>query len=709
LSPPRKTSRKRRLAEGVAPLTSRSAWRADGAVAPFGAAWLPELTAWNFALYAHHATAVTLLLYGDDPVTPVAELPLAWRTNRTGRVWHRSVRADDAPGARYYAYKVDGPEGSGNRFDAAKILLDPYAPAVYFPPGFSRDAAMRPGSNAGKAPLGVLPTARVAFEWEDDRAPHHDGDLVVYELHVRHFTMRSNSGVPEGARGTFAGVVAKIPYLVDLGVTAVELMPIFQCDPQEGSHWGYMPLHLFSPHQAYAGVADPLAAFDEFRAMVKALHAAGIEVILDVVYNHTTEVGMGGPTYSLRGIDNGTYYQLDPGTWAYRDDAGTGNVLRCAHPQVRALILDSMRFWTREGHVDGFRFDLASIFTRRDDGTIDLDAPSIISEMSNDPSFANVRLIAEPWDMAAYQLGRSFPGIAWAQWNGRFRDDVRRFVKGDPASVAPLMTRLYGSDDLFPDRPPDAYRPWQSVNFMTCHDGFVLYDLVAYDRKHNEANGDGNSDGPDDNRSWNCGVEGEVQVPSAVQELRIRQAKNFLTLLMLANGTPMFRAGDEFLHTQRGNNNPYNQDNEITWLDWDRLIDHADVHRFVRGLIAFRKANPALARNQFWHDDARWHGVGAAPDLTWSSHTLALCVHGSAVGPTDIYAMMNAYWEPLTFRVQEGPAEEWRRVIDTGLPSPDDLAEGTAAPALSSLDYVVGPRSIVVLTRSRAGGQGGVV
>ena len=673
----------------------QSAWDVNGTVAPLGATWLPAVDAWNFALYGHHATAVTLLLYAEDPATPVVEVPLSWLANRTGRIWHCRVHARQAPGARWYAYRVDGATGDGNRFDRDKILLDPYATAVYFPPHFSRTAAQHTGSNAGRAPLGVLPAARQSFDWGDDRRPRHGGDLVIYELHVRQFTQHASSGVTDVVRGTFAGVVAKIPYLVDLGITAVELMPVYQCDPQEGSQWGYMPLHFFSPEQRYA--SDHAAPFDEFRSMVKALHAAGVEVILDVVYNHTTEAGDGGPTYGYRGIDNGTYYLLDPQNWTYRNDTGTGNVIRCAHPQTRSLVLDSMRFWVREGHVDGFRFDLASIFTRRDDGSLDLDAPSLISEMSNDPTFQNVRLIAEPWDLATYQLGRSFPGISWAQWNGRFRDDVRSFVKSDPGLVGQVMTRLYGSNDLFPDDPPNAYRPWQSVNFVTCHDGFTLYDLVAYDQKHNEVNGEANRDGTDDNHSWNCGVEGDTGVPDDVRALRVRQAKNFFTLLLLANGTPMFRAGDEFLQTQGGNNNPYALD-EPTWLDWNRLDEFADVHRFVRGLIAFRRKSGVIARNGFWRGDVRWYGVSGAPDLSWNSHAFAFCLHNES-GP-QLYAMVNAFWEPLTFALQEGSPAMWQVFVDTSLEAPHDLVGDSSAPALDSASCVVGARSVVVLTRT---------
>jgi isoamylase len=513
----------------------------------------------------------------------------------------------------------------------------------------------------------------------------------------------SDSSVPPARRGTFAGVVDKIPYLKDLGVTVVELMPVFQCDPQEGSSWGYMPLHFFSPHDRYASARDPRARMDEFRAMVKALHQADIEVVLDVVFNHTTEGGDGGPTYSYRGIDNSTYYLLDADMTSYRNDAGTGNVLRAAHPVARKLIMDSMRFWVREAHVDGFRFDLATILTRDQDGNVNLQDPAIIDDISNDPALSTVRLIAEAWDPGAYELGHLFPGRTWLQWNGRYRDDVRGFVKGDAGTVGSLMRRLYGSDDLFQDGPVDVYRPFQSVNFVTCHDGFCLYDLVAYDRKHNEVNGHGNTDGTDDNRSWNCGFEGDPAPPD-VMALRKRQARNFAALLLLSNGTPMFCAGDEFLRTQGGNNNPYNQDNERTWIDWSRLDEHRDVFRFFQGLIAFRKAHRLVGHDRFWRERVSWYGVGAAPDLSTDSHSLAFCLHGDVRtgDPTltapepDLYVMINAWWRDLTFRIQE-PETPWLRVIDTARESPDDYVPPDRREPMTGPDYVVKARSVVVL------------
>jgi glycogen operon protein len=550
----------------------------EGAPAPLGATWLATERAYNFALYSRHATGVTLLAYHqDDPATPVYQYRLDPRLNKTGRVWHCSMPIEWLAGATLYAYRVEGPYWPeiGHRFDPGKVLLDPYARSVFFPPGYSRDAARRPDPTDGYAPLGVLPTPRHPFDWGDDPRPRHTHDTVVYELHVKGFTARANSGVGPDKRGTFAGLVEKIPYLQELGVTAVELLPIHQFDPQEGSYWGYMTLNFFAPHYHYAA-AEPV---EEFQALVKAFHAAGIEVWLDVVYNHTSEGDERGPTYSYRGIDNYSYYLLAGDDQHYANDTGTGNTLRCGHPAVRGLVMESLHHWAGAMHVDGFRFDLASILTRTQDGLLNLLDPPLIAEISEFGYKADVTLVAEAWDIASYQLGRSFPGQVWRQWNGKFRDDIRAFVKGDTGMVGALMQRLYGSDDLFPDDLFETYRPFQSVNFVTAHDGFCLYDLVSYNQKHNEANGNGNNDGADYNLSWNCGWEGDFNAPEAVMALRKRQIKNFFTLLMLANGTPMFCAGDEFMNTQRGNNNPYNQDNETSWLAWDRLEQNRDMFR----------------------------------------------------------------------------------------------------------------------------------
>jgi glycogen operon protein len=671
----------------------------EGTPSPLGVTWIEDEAAYNFALYSKYATSVTLLLYAELGLsTPTYEYRLDPLANKSGRIWHCRFRKATIPDARYYAYQVIGPNQpeQGQRFDSRKVLLDPYARYICFPTHFSREAASKPGPNAGRAPLGLIAT-KPNDRREDDEPVLHTSDLVIYELHVRGFTRRSNSGVEPTHRGTFLGGVEKIPYLQELGITAVELLPVMQQDPQEGSYWGYMPLNFFSPHHEYASTDKPFDAVDEFRAMVKALHAADIEVIIDVVYNHTAEGNENGPTYSYRGVDNTTYYLLDENRRQYRNDSGTGNTLNCGNPYVRKMILDSVRFWRQEMHVDGFRFDLASIFTRNEDGSINLTDPPVIAEIGAAPELEKIRLIAEAWDPASYQLGRRFPGISWLQWNGQFRDDVRAFVRGDAGMIPRLMSRLYGSCDLFPDDPMNSYRPYQSVNFVTCHDGFCLYDLVSYNQKHNEANGHHNADGTDCNLSWNCGWEGDEGVSPNVLALRKRQIKNFCTLLFLSNGTPMFCAGDEFMNTQRGNNNPYNQDNKTTWLDWDLLRQNGDVFRFFKNMISFRKAHPSISRSRFWREDVRWYGPAGATDLSHHSHCLAFYLDGRAQDDADLYVMINGSSKELTFTIQQGRVGDWKQVIDTKEEAPMDFHE--AGVQWNSRERVVESRSIVVLIR----------
>jgi glycogen operon protein len=688
--------------KSIGPQRSVEPWeRAEGSPATLGATWVESEQAWNFALFSRHATRVTLLLYREDDLArPVLQLPLDPVKNKTGPIWHCFLPKSAAPRALYYAWRVDGPRdpAHGHRFDPQKVLLDPFVAVVHFPKEFSRAAAARPGPNDGRAPLGVLPGPEEAFDWGDSAPPRHSHDTIVYELHVKGFTARANSGVAPEKRGTFLGLIDKLPYLKELGVTVVELLPVQQFDPQEGNYWGYMTLNFFAPHQAYA-VSEPRR---EFRQMVRAFHEAGLEVWLDVVYNHTAEGDQQGPTYSLRGVDNTSYYLVQPDGF-YRNDSGCGNTTRCAHPMMRVLVLRSLRFWAEQMGVDGFRFDLASVFARDTHGNVDTDQPALIHEIGATAAQLGVRLVAEAWDIGAYLLGRSFPGLTWRQWNGGFRDDLRTFVKGHAGKVGALMARLYGSDDLFPDRPGDVYHPYQSVNFLTAHDGFCLYDLVAYNHKHNEANGHHNTDGCDNNLSWNCGWEGDDQAPAEVLALRRRQVKNFCALLMLANGTPMFCAGDEFLNTQRGNNNPYNQDNETTWLDWEKLAQNQEIFRFFKGMIRFRKSRRAVGRSRFWREDVRWYGATDDADLSYESRQLAYRLSGAQFEEEDLYVMINAHEGAVRFHIQEGQAGDWQRVVDTSLASPQDVAEpGTGLP-LSSLDYEVGPRSVVVLTRR---GQG---
>ena len=674
----------------------------EGSSYPLGVHYIPEEDAYNFALYSKTASTVTLLLYAPDEYSqPVAQYTLHPYKNKSQRTWHCRLKKAELRGAVFYAYQVEGTLGDDpsywHRFDSNKILCDPYAREIYFPLSFSRAAAIEIGSNAGKAPLGCLPIEQHAFNWEGDKPVRHAHDLVIYEMHVRGFTQHASSGIAENKRGTFAGVIEKIPYLKELGITAVELMPVHQFDPDEKNYWGYMTLNFFAPHHAYSSLKNAGGAVHEFKTMVKALHKAGIEVILDVVYNHTTEGGMHNPCYSFKGIDNSAYYLLnhnaaDP----YENFSGTGNTLRTDHPTVQALNMDSLRYWVQEMHVDGFRFDLASVFTRRSDGTIG-ESP-VFAHIAADPELNGVRLIAEPWDArGVYQLGRAFPGMEWFQWNGQYRDDVRQFVKSDAGMVAPLIRRLYGSDDLFPDIPFHACRPYQSVNFVTAHDGFTLYDLLAYSRKYNEANGHQNTDGHEPNYSWNCGWEGDEGVPQEVMNLRLRQAKNFMTLLLLSNGTPMFLAGDEFLQTQKGNNNPYNQDNETSWLNWNQLQEMKDHFDFVKKLIDFRKNHPTISRSRFWREQVRWYGSKGSLDVSHESRSFAYFLAKASEDDVDLYVMINAHWEGMEFDFMEpGP---WKRVINTFLAPPDDFLTD-AGEVIDQATFFVGSRSVAVFMRN---------
>lgn len=674
----------------------------EGLPLPLGATWIEEEQAFNFAVYAEHAETVKLFLYSaEDLAQPLLSFQFDSVHNKSGRVWHCRIPLSQMHAARYYAYSVSGPSINGlPRCDHEKLLVDPYATSVFFPSKFDRKLAMVAGSNAGKGALAILPSHRVDFDWEGDDAPRPESNAIIYELHVKGFTKNPNSDVQAALAGTYAGLIEKIPYLKDLGVTVVELMPIFQRDPDEGEYWGYMPLNFFAPHAQYASTQDTDGQHLEFKNMIKAFHKAGIFVVLDVVYNHTCEGDNRGPTYSLKGFNASGYYMLssDPNS-PFANYSGTGNTLNFSQPQVRKMVMDSLRYWKNEMHIDGFRFDLASVFSRNADGSLNWGDAPIFSEIAADPELSRLALIAEPWDVGGYQLGRGFPGTTWLQWNARYRDDVRRFVRGDAGMVPDVMRRIYGSDDLFPDSREHSYHAFQSVNYIDCHDGFTLYDLVSYDQRSNWRNGHNNQDGMDANYSWNCGHEGDEGVPADVLTLRRKQVKNFFCLLMLSNGIPMFRAGDEFLNTQSGNNNPYNQDNEISWLDWSKLETNRDMFRFIKGMIAFRKSHPSLCRSRFWREDVSWYGVGPTVDLSPDSHSLAFCLHGASQADDDIYVMINAYWQALQFQIQEGVPEEWLRIVDTSVSSPGDFSERGLP--IEQLTYRVAPRSIIVLVRSR--------
>jgi glycogen operon protein len=680
----------------------------EGTSLPLGATWIKNEEAFNFAVYAEHAESVTLLLYSaNDLANPILTFQLNFLRNKSGPIWHCRIPFHQMRDARYYAYSVSGKAFAGLRcFDPDKVLLDPYAKSVFFPPEFDRKLATEPGPNAGKAPLGVLTGHRGAFDWTGDVPPRPEWEAIVYELHVKGFTKNPNSGVHPSRAGTYSGLVEKIPYLKELGITVVELMPVFQRDPHEGDFWGYMPLNFFAPHAQYASSGEGDEQHLEFKTMIKELHKAGIDVLLDVVYNHTCEGDYRGPTYSFKGFSAAGYYMLssDPGN-PYANYSGTGNTLDFSRSIVRKMVMDSLRYWKDEMHIDGFRFDLASVFSRNADGSLNWGDAPIFSQIAADPELGQLHevvLIAEPWDVGASQLGRGFPGTTWFQWNARFRDDVRRFVRGDAGIIPDLMRRIYGSDDLFPDTRAEAYHAFQSVNYIDSHDGFTLYDLVSYSQKNNWKNGHNNQDGMDENYSWNCGHEGDQGAPAAVLALRRKQVKNFFCLLLLSNGIPMFRAGDEFLNTQFGNNNPYNQDNEVGWLDWSQFQVNQDIFRFFKGMIAFRKAHPSLCRSRFWREDISWYGTGPAVDLSADSRSLAFCLHGASQADDDIYVMINGYWQDLEFHIQEGTPQDWVRLVDTALPAPEDLLE-TGLP-LQKLTYQVAPRSIVVLVRSMTKG-----
>lgn len=676
-----------------------------GHSAPLGATICPRGV--NFSLFSRNASQVELLFFdrADDP-KPSRVITIDPAKNRTYHYWH--VFVPEVHPGQLYGYRVHGPfdPANGLRHDPAKILLDPYGRMVVVPKHYSRAAAQEKGDNAVTAMKSVIVDPSL-YDWEGDVPLHRpSSQTIIYEMHVKGFTQDASSGVPEQTRGTFRGLIEKIPYLQDLGISAVELLPVFQFDPQDCplghvNYWGYAPISFFAPHQAYSSRRDPQGPVDEFRDMVKALHRAGIEVILDVVFNHTAEGNHNGPTVCFRGIDNGAYYVLERDRSRYANYSGTGNTLNASHPIVRRMIVDSLRYWVQEMHVDGFRFDLASILARDSNGHV-LSNPPVLWDIESDPALAGTKMIAEAWDAAGlYQVG-SFVGDSWKEWNGHFRDDVRSFFRAENASLRRFADRLVGSHDIYRHKEREAE---QSVNFVTCHDGFTLNDLVSYNHKHNEANGEDNRDGADDNRSWNCGVEGPTDDPE-IERLRNRQVKNFLTVTMLSLGLPMLLMGDEVRRTQHGNNNFYCQDNKENWFDWCLLQKHRDVHRFVRLLTArrlLRDAGPERQRmplSELLSSIKGWHGTKLnQPD--WSDHSYSVAVSAElAKENLLVHCLFNAYWEELDFELPRvhGPAENpWKCWIDTFLESPEDITEWEKSPSIRGYTYRVGPRSLAVL------------
>jgi len=660
----------------------------------------------NFSLFSRTATGVELLLFEREGDTkPTRVLPFDPVLNRTYHYWHTFV-PNLKPG-QIYAYRVTGPNDPdrGLRFNPDKTLLDPYGRGTVVPNAYHPDSARGNGNNMAVAMKSVVVDPS-DYDWEGDTPLHHpSARTVIYEMHVKGMTRHPNSGVGERTRGTYIGLVEKIPYLVDLGITAVELLPVHAfdvhaCPAGLVNYWGYQPVSYFSPHPHYSSRRDPLGPVTEFRDMVKALHKAGIEVILDVVFNHTAEGGHDGPTLCYRGIDNPTYYILENGGSRYADYSGCGNTLNANHPVVRRLIVDSLRYWVSEMHVDGFRFDLASILSRDSSGQ-PIPNPPVLWDIETDPILAGTKLIAEAWDAGGlYQVG-SFVGDAWKEWNGRFRDDARDYFRGESGAVGRFADRMLGSHTVYGHKVREAE---QSINFVTCHDGFSLNDLVSYNEKHNEANREENRDGANDNKSWNCGVEGPTSDP-AIEAIRNRQVKNYLTVTALSLGVPMILMGDEVRRTQGGNNNFYCHDSEANWFDWSLVEKHADVFRFTKLLLSRRLLRDVTHEQQrksltdlIAGAKKAWHGVKLhQPDWGNSSHSIAF---GAVLQKENllIHLILNGYWEFLNFELPANPnGNPWRRWIDTHLPSPEDIVEWQSARPVTGNSYRAGPRSVAML------------
>jgi isoamylase len=672
----------------------------------------PDKGGTNFSVFSRFATEMELLLFeAPNSPEPFQVIRLDPEVNRTFYSWH--VYVEGLPPGVAYMWRVDGPNDvriTGRRFDREKALLDPRARAVTHD-RWDRESAKRPGDNVHASMRGIV--VNDDYNWEEDQPL----DLpiqkaVIYELHVGGFTRHPSAGAKHP--GTFHALMEKIPYLRELGITHVELMPVMAFDEQDvpkgtgalglKNYWGYSPHSFFSPHPGYCISPGAGTHQSEFRDMVKTLHRGGIGIILDVVFNHTAENGAEGPVINYKGLSNETFYHLNPQDRShYLDFTGCGNTINCNHPVVAVFLLECLEYWVRKMHVDGFRFDLASVLARGEDGNPLYNAPVLWSIEFSD-ILARTRIIAEAWDAAGlYQVG-AFPGYRWAEWNGRYRDVVRRFVRGDRGLIGEVATRLSGSADLYK---PNGRLPINSINFVTCHDGFTLKDLVSYNEKHNHANGDQNRDGTNDNFSWNCGEEGETEAP-AIQALRKQQAKNMIAILLLSQGVPMILFGDEVLRTQNGNNNAYCQDNETGWFDWRLTETNKDMLRFVQKMIAFRKRHPALMRRRFLTGqksggqslpDVAWHGFRLNephwndPDARFLSYTLA----GTRPEEEDIHVILNMSQDTLESDLPAIPGRVWCLAVDTANPSPIDILDSLAQTPFKSKSYKVWSRSVVVL------------
>ena len=681
----------------------------SGRTHPLGAT--PDKQGINFSLFSEHALSVTLLLFEKhDDLKPIKIIDLDPKINKTFHIWHIYVEGLK-PGIAY-AYRIDGSQdlhGYGHRFNKNKVLIDPYANSnsnIFW----NRMDALGTKNNLTTSMRSVV-VDLCDYDWEGDRPLNRRmSETIIYEMHVKGFTKSPSSGCKY--RGAYAGIIEKIPYLKKLGITAVELLPVFDFDEKETlrevdgqklkNYWGYDPHSFFAPEVSYCYSPEERSPIREFRDMVKALHKAGIEVILDVVFNHTSEGNHQGPTINFRGIDNSIYYHLVPfDKQYYMDYSGCGNTLNCNHPMMDKLILECLEFWVSEMHVDGFRFDEGSIMARDQNGN-PMAQPPVLWHIETSNTLAGSKLIAEAWDAAGlYQIGY-FPGYRCAEWNGLFRDDIRKFVKGDPGLVGSVAMRLAGSADLYEDR---GHLPINSINFITCHDGFTLNDLVSYDYKHNEANGENNQDGIDDNSSWNCGVEGETDDPK-IEALRKRQIKNFATILLMSQGVPMICAGDEVRRTQKGNNNAYCQDNEISWFDWKLVEKNSEIFRFFQLMIAFRKRYGSLGRRVFYNGeinerglaDISWHGTKLFQPGWDNPNARALaCTLGGFEGEADIHFMLNMHWKSLNFEIPQIKGRSWYKVVDTSEASSKDIIDPCQEVLISNSNFFVKDRSVVIL------------
>ncbi len=665
----------------------------------------------QFNLFSRHAEAVTLLLFNQpEDSTPSARYTLDRKQNRTGDIWQIHI-----PGigeGQLYLYQVDGPfePEKGHRFSSDTWIIDPYAKAL---------SSQGPWTGWDPAKMPKCVVVNDNFDWKGDKPLNYPlRDCVIYETHLAGMTKHGSATVK--SPGTYKGVIEKIPYFKELGITSLEFLPVqefnpyefFRINPETGevlrNYWGYSTVNFFSPAGIYAGNSDRGAQVNEFKEMVRELHAAGIEVILDIVFNHTAEGNEEGPTFSFRGLDNSIYYILDESRRSYKNFSGCGNTMNCNHPILRTLILDCLHYWVMEMHVDGFRFDLGSILGRDQTGRL-LENPPIIERIAEDPILRDTKVIAEAWDAAgAYQVG-SFPGGRWAEWNDRFRDDLRQFWGNVPGKTASLAMRFSGSSDLYLS---DGRKPFHSINFITSHDGFTLNDMVSYTKKNNIMNGEENRDGNNSNLSFNCGSEGASKNP-AVEKVRNRQVKNLLASLLLSTGTPMLLGGDEFRRSQMGNNNAYCQDNEISWFNWQLVQIHSDIHRFCTELIKFRRRHPAFKRSEFFSgQDISLNGL---PDITWLSekgtpfdwacreNLLAVLIDGSKAeikadrDDNDFFLMFNAETEDTTFTIPAPPSGKiWQRKIDTAA-VPDIIEMGSAEELKNQTQYLVKAHSMVLL------------